>query len=171
MGAIAICPASLPIFLGLFAMYDSPLQRCPSLLTDNTTAAALDHAVRLARMGYKVFPANPETEVPLSRASNVERIVARAFRKHPNALVGIPTGRASGIVAISVKGPDGFAALRRLVSTGFAFLHGAPQLRTASGELFIFFRCPPRGVKSFAFPGINLKYDGDYVIWPHEITS
>jgi hypothetical protein len=174
MGVIAICAAAPPIFLVLFAMSDSPFPRCPSRVTDTPpTAAALDHAVRLARMGYKVFPANPETEFPLSRASNDERIVARAFRKYPNALVGIPTGLESGIVAISVKGRDGFAGLHRLASTGFTFLYGAPQVRTASGELLIFFRCPPRGVKSFSgvFPGISLKSDGDYVIWPHEIAQ
>lgn len=139
-------------------------------------------SVELARRGVRVFPCNPDSNSPkhkapltsngLKDATNVERIVRGRLWSQPGALIGIPTGSASGfvVVDIDVPGPkhkeDGFATLDKLADAGFRLPRGALQVRTSGGGLHVYFRCPAEGVGNSAgkFPGIDVRGDGGYVI-------
>lgn len=62
-------------------------------------------ALTVAQQGLPVFPCDPATKRPLTRhgfkdaTTDVEQI-KRWWRAHPHALVGVPTGRASGLIAV-----------------------------------------------------------------------
>src|SRR5690349_9768527 len=76
-----------------------PLPRPPSDLK----AAA----VHYASIGIPVFPCRPENKRPLTEhgfkdATTSSEQVERWWSQHPNAMIGMPTGAASGIVVVDL---------------------------------------------------------------------
>lgn len=131
-------------------------------------------AIKYAREGWRVFPCKPATKQPFTpnghnaATTDVDQIVTW-WSKYPNAMIGMPTGAASGVFVVDVdKKPDtnGLAELERLQG-----IHGAlPATLTAS---------TPSGGKHFFFkyvdgirnrggfePGIDVRGEGGYVILP-----
>lgn len=64
-------------------------------------------AANWARAGFPVFPCNPATKAPLTPhgfkdATADLQTVAAWWQAHPNALVGLATGEASGLFVIDL---------------------------------------------------------------------
>lgn len=139
----------------------------------------LDYAAR----GWPVFPCHwvgerrkrPLTAHGLHDASRDPAIIAGWWRRWPEALIGVPTGRAIGAVVLDVDVKDdranGFDTLDTL---GFAILPETPMVHTASGGLHLYFVAPEgvdfrntggargRGIG----PGLDWRGTGGYVIAP-----
>lgn len=139
----------------------------------DTAAAALAYAAA----GVPVFPCRPDkrpyTANGFKDATTNETIVRGWWRRWPDALIGRPTGAASGAVAVDIdvdpsKGTDGTEALAAL-----EHVHGPlPETwtaRTPRGGTHIYFRHPGGTVPCSAGKighGIDIRGDGGYVIAP-----
>lgn len=130
-------------------------------------------ALSFACAGYPVFPCSPQKR-PLvkggfksaCRDPNQIRVWWKAW---PLAMIGMPTGKASGVIVVDIdvnNRVDGRETLRRL---GWV-LDGAPSVRTPSGGIHFYFRCPEclevRNSAGKLGPGIDIRGEGGYVILP-----
>jgi putative DNA primase/helicase len=137
-------------------------------------------AIKYAERGWAVFPCNPETKSPLIRdwphiATTDLEIIATWTKLFPTAMVGIVTGKRSGIVVIDTdldqtKGLDGDAALLDLGE-----LPDTPTVRTPRGGYHRYFRYdsqrPLRNSAGQLGAGIDIRGDGGYVIAAGSINS
>jgi putative DNA primase/helicase len=145
-----------------------------------TALAALGYA----RRGWPVFPCHwqgerrkrPLIERGFHAATTDDEAQIRAWwRRWPDALIGVPTGRAIGAVVLDIDVKDdsanGFDSLDGL---GVAIVPDTPMAHTASGGLHLYF-APPDGVDvrntagqrgSGIGPGLDWRGDGGYVIAP-----
>ncbi|WP_322994240.1 bifunctional DNA primase/polymerase [Castellaniella sp.] len=135
-------------------------------------AAALD----LARAGFPIFPCKPDKSPFLGdgfkgAVTDIAQI-ERWWAQWPNALIGLPTGTASGLWVLdgdmdAGKGVDGFEELRRLEAE-----HGALPIDicavTPRGGTHVFFRMPVdidiRNSQSKIARGLDVRASGGYVI-------
>jgi putative DNA primase/helicase len=152
-----------------------PAQRASNAVT------ALDAALGYARGGWPVFPCHwqgkrrkrPLIERGLLAATRDETQIRIWWARWPNALIGIPTGRATRLVVldIDVKTPraNGFDTLADL---GKSILPETPMAHTASGGLHLCFGWPDHleirnsvGEKGLG-PGLDVRGEGGYFIAP-----
>jgi Bifunctional DNA primase/polymerase, N-terminal len=139
----------------------------------------LDAAMHYAARGWPVFPCvakeGPARKRPLTprgfHDASIETAVINAWwRRNPDALIGMPTGRKSGlwVLDIDVKQPEanGFDSLDDL---GHSILPETPMVHTASGGLHVYFDARERELRCSAGllgPGLDIRGDGGYVILP-----
>jgi putative DNA primase/helicase len=106
-------------------------------------------------------------------ASTDRAQIERWWQKWPLALIGLATGRRSGVVVLDIDrkgGVDGFDTLDEI---GSAILPVTPMVHTASGGLHLYFRAPDTEVRNTAGSrgrglgaGLDIRGDGGYVIAP-----
>jgi len=128
------------------------------------------------RLNFRVFPCTARKR-PLIKdwgrdASTDPRVIEGWWRRWPRALIGVPTGRASGIVILDVdiKNPkaNGFDSL---VDLGHAILPETPLAHTQSGGLHAYFDPGEREIRNSASrlgPGLDIRGEGGLVIVPGE---
>jgi hypothetical protein len=136
----------------------------------------LEHALQYASWGWSVFPLQPAGKEPLTKhgfkdATTDEKQIRKWWKKHPQANIGIATGRVSGIYVVDVdprNGGDLSAFWREAnldaVRLGMVF--------TGSDGRHLYFRYPAdRDIPSRSefVKGIDLKSDGGYVVAPPSI--
>lgn len=128
-------------------------------------------ALFYAKRGWPVFPCNPENKSPLvaggfKSATTDEAVIWFWWTQHPNAMIGIPTGVASGLAVLDVdvkNGHDGVASLKRL---------GQPPttwtVKTPSGGLHYIFKYDPQRPLSNSIgklgDGLDVRGEGGYII-------
>lgn len=135
--------------------------------------AALFHA----KAGRPVFPCGADKR-PLvkwrDRATTNPAQIERWWGKWPEAMPGLPMGRASGLAVLDLdKRPDkdGAVALRDL---GYAPDSLSPSIiSTPSGGLHLYFRWPEGlGNSAAGLPvGVDVRGDGGYVIAPGAVNG
>jgi hypothetical protein len=115
------------------------------------TRRAGEAALGYARSGWPVFPCQwqgqhrkgPLIERGLNATTHDEAQIHDWWHRWPVALIGVPTGRASGFVVLDVDvkraGVNGIDTLAEL---GFAVLPDTPLVHTASGGLHLDFAAP-----------------------------
>ena len=152
--------------------------------------AALDYAAH----GWAVFPVHglvegrcgcgagdcpspgkhPLTRRGVKEASSEAGVVARFWRRWPQANVGLATGSASGVIVIDVDPPQGERSLERLLAAGYE-LPSTVTVETGSGGLHLYFAAPGFRLGNaagrlpgvpFELAGIDLRGDGGYVVAP-----
>jgi Bifunctional DNA primase/polymerase, N-terminal len=129
--------------------------------------AALDYA----RQGVPVFPSDhrkrPITRRGFKDASTDPAEITRMFSKPGAALIGIPTGRITGIVAIDVDPKHGGDVWLRDNQHGLprTTAHGTP-----SGGLHLLFQDPEearlRCSQNLVGKGVDVRANGGSVIVP-----
>jgi hypothetical protein len=97
----------------------------------------------------------------------------RRWQSWSPALIGLATGRRSGIVVLDIDrkgGVDGFDTLDEI---GAAILPVTPMVHTASGGLHLYFQAPEDEIRNTAGArgrglgaGLDIRGDGGYVIVP-----
>ena len=132
--------------------------------------------------GWPIFPCHhegerrkrPMTERGLHDASCDPSIIAAWWRRWPDALIGLPTGRAIGAVVLDIDIKDRANGYDTLDELGFAILPQTPMAHTASGGLHLYFTLPDsvdfrntggargRGIGT----GLDWRGQGGYVIAP-----
>ena len=162
---------------------------------NNPSMSPLDLALAYAGDGIPVFPCDPRTKTPLVaaardaagkkiaksgglyQATTGTQTITEWWTKHPDAMIGMPTGTPSGFVVLDVdfdpeKGIDGFSALEELCKK-----HGpmptTGKVQTPRGGTHYYFRLPA-GVKinnsaGMIAPGIDFRGEGGYIIAPGSI--
>lgn len=118
--------------------------------------------------GEFLAPKTPLTSNGLKSATLNERIVREWWRRSPDAAVGIPTGKATGVFVLDVDNKPGG-------SNGFDWLydmeaeHGAlptsARVSTPNGGLHILFNYVPGTRNRGALgDGVDLRSEGGYVL-------
>jgi hypothetical protein len=137
----------------------------------------LDQALAYAARGWPVFPCRerepgrkrPYTPRGFHDATTDAAIIEPWWRRWPNALIGLPTGAASGVVVldIDVKNPptNGCDSLEDLGHV----LPATPMVHTPSRGLHVHFANPERELRCSAGligPGLDVRGEGGYLILP-----
>ena len=144
--------------------------------TKANDSPVLAAALRYAAQGLPVFPCRNEPtnekrhKTPLTKhgfkdAKAEAETVRRWWRRWPDALIGMPTGKVTGIAVLDLdkkKGKDGFAAVPDWEGR-------TPIIaRTPSGGAHLYFKnadglyC----TDSVIAPGVDTRADGGYAIVP-----
>ncbi|MEA3276573.1 MAG: bifunctional DNA primase/polymerase [Pseudomonadota bacterium] len=137
-----------------------------------TLRAALAYAAR----GHPVFPCGadkrPLTQHGFKDATTDEVRIRAWWAEHPSALIGMPTGDASGLWVLDVdnkNGVDGAETLYQL-ERAHGELPGTVQALTPTGGQHIYFALPNDGeIRNSAGklgPGLDVRGSGGYVILP-----
>jgi putative DNA primase/helicase len=136
-------------------------------------------------MGWKVFPvqgigaggqcdcgakcATPGKHPILANghngASSLPGAVRLWWNEHPNANIGIKTGKDSNLIVLDVDGQEGLASLKAL---GLSET-GTLSVRTGSGGLHLYYQWPGHPVRNSAGKlgkGLDIRGDGGYTIGP-----
>ena len=134
---------------------------------DATRAAALEYAEH----GVPVFPCGfdkrPLVKGGFKVASLDAEEVAAWWHRFPQAMIGVPTGAASGFLVLDLDRKDGV--------DGFAAVPGWRQMtdvmvRTPSGGAHLYFAFdkvrPMRNSAGKFAPGVDIRGEGGYVIVP-----
>lgn len=134
-------------------------------------------ALSYAENGWLVFPLKPRAKEPITEhgfkdASADPAIIKRWWLDHPDANVGIVTGRTSGLVVIDFdprKGGDVHAFMREYGDAISGLRYG--KVATGGGGQHWYFRYPERGFGSRKdiVKGVDVKSDGGYVVGPPSI--
>jgi hypothetical protein len=138
----------------------------------------LDQAIAYAALRRPVFPCRwqesgrkrPLTPRGFLDASCDPAIIGKWWRRWPEALIGMPTGPASGLVVLDIDIKDsranGFDSLEDLGHV----LPETPMVHTASGGVHAYFADSPdrelRNSAGLLGPGLDVRGAGGYVILP-----
>jgi hypothetical protein len=143
-----------------------------------TAPGAFEAALAYSRRGRPIFPCRerepgrkrPYTPHGFRDASCETATIDKWWQCWPNALIGLPTGKALGLVVLDIDVKDdkanGFDTLEDL---GHSILPETPMVHTASGGLHVYFDAGERELKNSAGligPGLDVRGDGGYVIIP-----
>jgi hypothetical protein len=115
---------------------------------------------------YPVFPCDPNTKRPLTQhgfqeATRERAQIERWWRAYPHALIGVPTGAASGLLAIDIdpKAGDWFQANKHKL--------GRYRLHQTRRGKHLLYRFVPGVTNSTQVAGIDVRGEGGYIIyWP-----
>jgi putative DNA primase/helicase len=141
-------------------------QAQPAGAVNGSLTPAQRTALEVART-YPVFPCDPISKRPLTEhgfqeASQEPSRIRRWWRTYPEALVGVPTGTASGLVAIDVD-PDG-----RQWLTDHQGRLGAHRLHGTRRGKHLLYRMNGQTIRNSAgvvAEGVDVRGEGGYVIW------
>ncbi len=132
----------------------------------NNAPQPSSYAARLAGAGIAVFPCQPNkrpyTANGFHDATTEQNRIKDWWGAWPAALVGVPTGPASGLLVVDVD-PDG----AEWFADNFPRLAAGRIHQTRRGR-HLLYRCPdpaPPCSASKVAPGIDVRATGGYVIW------
>jgi hypothetical protein len=142
----------------------------------------LDAALNYAARGLPVFPCQwqgerrkrPLVKRGLYAASRDPTQIGDWWEHWPEALIGLPTGRASGFVVLDVDTRGAGNGFDTLANLGFAILPETPMGHTTSGGLHLYFEAPKHpeisntaGERGSGIGrGLDWRGGGGYVIAP-----
>jgi hypothetical protein len=145
----------------------------------NMPPSELDAALEYASHGTPVFPCNPLDKKPLTAhgfkdASKDENQIRTWWTQWPNAMIGAPTGAASGMWVVDldldpVKKLDGKATLQQLLAQRGPIPDTLKTITPRGGEHLIFSwdsSVDIRNSTSKIGPGIDVRANGGYVCLP-----
>lgn len=161
----------------------------------------LSAALEYAQKGFAVFPIHsvrdgacscgksecgrntakhPRTPQGFKDATRDPERIRAWWTEWPDANIGIATGAPSGVIVVDVDEglkPDGTKKNGEEVLRALEASHGklpaAPVVRTGSGGRHLYFSHPGGTVpgKNAAFPCIDIKSDGGYVLAPPSVNA
>lgn len=138
----------------------------------------LEHALQYAERGWPVFPCSPANKQPLvaggfKSATDNADVIRRWWADNPDAMVGVPTGQASGVwvLDVDVKHGDGHGELAALEAEHGA-LPATITVRTPSGGQHYLFQFVD-GVRNrgHVTANIDIRGEGGYVIAPGSVNA
>jgi hypothetical protein len=146
----------------------TPAQR-GELLKFEPLTAALGYAGK----GWPVFPVCGHDKRPLVKWKNEATTDAGTIRswwqRWPLAMIGMPTGAASGVLVVDVDRKNGIDGLANLSAMGIdPFRDTTLVVETPSGGFHFYFKYDPRSpVKAGAIaPGVEVRAEGGFVVIP-----
>jgi hypothetical protein len=133
------------------------------------TTIDVARSLRLPMFPCVSTPGNTEThKTPLTRHGFKDAVTDPAmirdwWSRYPNALIGVPTGSASGIFVIDIDSAKHHTAAQWLDA---ADLPETRQHRTQSGGLHLLFKhCSLGSSGSRLARGVDTRGEGGYIIW------
>jgi len=154
------------------------LSRCSFILTNlivsdiqsEDTLFYRSAVAYVKKLGWPVFALNPKEKTPIFRggfytATKDINKINKWWRDNPKANIGIPTGKASGFIAIDIDiRHNGDESLRELEKQ-YGKLPDTVEALTGSGGKHLLFRNPGQvfnraNIKS----GIDVRGEGGYIV-------
>ena len=155
---------------------------CANREAPDAACRFLRYAIAYARDGRPVFPCHPDKKPWTARGfkdatTDWNRLVGW-WDKHPEAMIGMPTGKPSGLVAVDLdidadKGLDGVAAFNSLLPADAAPVVTRTH-RTPRGGVHLLFAwpgLPVRNSTSKLSVGVDVRGDGGYIIMPPSVSA
>lgn len=108
---------------------------------------------------------HPRTRNGLHDATTDAGTITRWWSMWPDANIGMPTGKASGVVVLDVDEFDSLTALEE----EHGKLPDGPVVLTGGGGLHLYFRAPDLVIPNSASklgPGLDIRGGGGYVVLP-----
>jgi len=164
-----------------------------------TSSPLLEAALAYARAGWPVFPCSPENKQPLTPkesqpgardgglyvATCDEAQITRWWQRLPRAMIGLPTGRASGTLVIDLDPREHSAeAMLAALETWLGEPVTCAISRTQSGGLHLVYAMPDEALGNRAglfrkIPGapaeirthVDVRADGGYIIVPPSVMA
>jgi len=142
----------------------------------------VDAIIRMAKRGRPVFPLQVGGKKPLVKwgtdASTVEKQIRAWWTMHPDANVGMVTGKKSGFFVLDIdvkKGVNGFESIAALESE-LGPLPRTLSIQTASGGRHLYFEwqdelAPATISAGLLGKGIDWRGNGGFVVVPPSRTS
>ncbi|RVU03814.1 hypothetical protein EOE18_14680 [Novosphingobium umbonatum] len=138
--------------------------------TPDLRTAALEYA----QQGFPVFPCNSENKRPLTAngfrdATADPATISDWWKRWPCAMIGMPTGEASGVWVLDIDDPEAFAAeAPHLPTTRKAITGKGHHLywQWEGNEVRNAQRHPKHGWPFPDLPGAEVRGEGGYVILP-----
>jgi hypothetical protein len=146
---------------------------------NSAPATLLKAALAVARNGKPVFPCRPGGKEPLTRRGHINattdpRKIHMWWKRWPNANIGIPTGKRSGILVVdhdiykeATASLEEVEAILGPVSKGVA-------IATGSGGRQYVFRYPEgSNIRNATdvLPGVDIRGEGGYILAPGSTTK
>lgn len=140
----------------------------------------VDYALDYARCGIPVFPLiardkKPLTEHGLKDACTDVAQIEQWWRKWRDANIGMPTGKASGRLAIDIDTKAGATYDMLVVLSPTGKIPATMTAQTPSGGLHLVFRYPRdleiRNSASKILPGIDVRGEGGYIVVAPSVTA
>lgn len=135
-------------------------------------ATMLEAAQKWARRGYPVFPCDQKTKAPLTgngfkdASTNLDQ-VSRWWKAHPLAMIGLPTGKVSGLWAVDLDGVAGIENFAALCEQHGYTPATATQHTPGGGKHHLFIMPEGESVPNSASklaPSVDVRGDGGYII-------
>jgi len=151
----------------------------------------LSAALGYAAKGYPVFPAlmidgqkkplvkwgkgeDGHPDLTKRRATTDPETVKAWWARWPLAMIGMPTGKPSGVVVLDIDRKNGGARWRNLRAVGIDPYSLSPVISiTPSGGLHVFMRYngPLKNSAGLLAAGVDIRGDGGYVVLPPSLPS
>jgi hypothetical protein len=145
----------------------------------NKMPTELEAALEYARMGIPVFPCNPLDKKPLTSkgfkdATKDEAQIRGWWQKSPNAMIGAPTGPASGMWVVDLdldpaRKIDGKTTLDQLIAQRGPIPETLKTITPRGGQHLIFSwdnTVEIRNSVGKIGPGVDVRANGGYVCLP-----
>jgi hypothetical protein len=143
-------------------------------------ATPLKAALALARNGKPVFPCRPGGKEPLTKRGHIDattdpRRIHMWWKRWPEANIGVPTGRRSGVLALDVDPDKGGEESLALLQDSHGTLPLTRTHSTGSGGTHYLFKYPEgSGIRNSASKlaeGLDIRGEGGYIIVPPSRTT
>jgi len=123
----------------------------------------------LQKFGFSVIPVKQDKTPfvkwePFQKRKATSEEVNRWWTEYPGAMIGIVTGRISGVVVVDIDTSEGEEAIQQYIPDSLV----TPTARTPRGGQHLYFRCPenPPSNNARLIPGCDFRGEGGYVIAP-----
>jgi len=144
-----------------------------------THNSILEEALRLAALGYPVFPLRPGDKRPLTRhgykdATTNEAQLRAWWSQYPDANIGIATGKASGLVVLDIDPRHGGDEALAALEAAHGAIDRSVMARTGGQGTHIYFRAPEDGLRNSAGrlgKGLDVRGDGGYIVAPTSVHA
>jgi hypothetical protein len=157
----------------------SPVENVETTIQNGAQAQSKkDAALSYAARGIPVFPVANGGKRPLTEHGYLDATadpvtITVLWDKNPDANIGIPTGKVSGIVAVDIDPRNGGDIGLADLEASYGKLPDTVEVHTGGGGRHLWFAYPagvdiPSSV-SFIGPGIDICSDGKYIVAPCSI--
>lgn len=135
----------------------------------------LSQALQYLKAGYSVIPCGPDKKpllsswLPYQEKQASEDQVKEWWQKNPDAMIGIVTGKISGIAVIDIDTPEGMTGIREYLPDDLL----TACAETPRGGMHLYFKMNGDDLRNNAgaIPGVDFRANGGYVIAPPSVNG
>jgi len=140
-----------------------------------TDTSPLNAALTYLQQGMPVIPIRPdkkphlETWKPYQEQGPTEEEVRQWWTRWPGAMVGIVTGKISGVTVVDCDTAEGYEAVQEMLPDSLLI----PTAETPRGGKHLYFQTPtpPLGNATGFIEGVDFRGEGGYIIAPPSING